>query len=114
MTLWVTSYRLNRDGSKTELPQQSNLAGVESSRNDFYGSEQHRKLGLKLLPELNEVAVLQVRGASLATLLLEIELLLQELPPGQEGEYWRVRLNNIKAAIGAASSHGEAGCVEIA
>ena len=49
----------------------------------------------------------------LPQLLSEVATLLEALPPGAEGEYWRFRLNNIKAAAELALMHGSAGCVRI-
>lgn len=114
MTLWVTAYRVDRDGRKTELPLRSHLAGVESARADFYGGEGALALGLTLLPALKDGGVLAVRGAALSTLLNEVLALRAGLPSGEGGDAWRFRLDNILDAIDAASSHGEAGGVEIA
>lgn len=113
MTLSVSAYYRNEDGSQVELPLQSNVAGVERARIDFYGSEQTRLLGLKLLPVLKEYAMLEVCGSELPILLAEVSVLLESLSSGEEGEYWRVRLNNIKEAIQLASAYGESGCVSI-
>ena len=96
----------------TELGLPSNLAGFESSRAEFYGAERYRNLGLKLLPGLKH-ADLHICGSELAALRSEVDLILDGLPGGLEGDYWRFRLGNIKTAIDVASSHGEAGCVEI-
>jgi hypothetical protein len=113
MTLRVTAFRLHPDGSRTELPLPSNLAGTENARVDFYGADLNRKLGLRLLPDLKDGAVLAC-GRRLPTLLADVHILLDRLPIGPHGDYWRFRLDNIKAAIEAASAHGDAGCVEIA
>jgi hypothetical protein len=112
MTLSVTAYRLHPDGSRTELPLPSNLAGFESTRADYYGAEAHQGLGLLLLPQLKN-GDLHVRGADLAVLQADVELLLRNLPPDREGEYWRNRLDNIKAAVEAAMRYGDAGLVVI-
>ena len=113
MTLSVSSYRRNEDGSKTKIPLQNEIAGVESTRRTFYGSVRSEELGLKLLPLLKDQAFLEVCGSELVALHSEVRILLESLPSGEEGEYWRFRLNNISAAIDAASAYDEAGCVSI-
>ena len=114
MTLSVSAFYREQDGSRVDLPLQSDLAGFERMRADFYGSHQAQKLGLKLLPTLKDTAVLQVCGSELSAILSEVVAIWESLPSGHDGEYWRFRLNNIKMAIRLASEHGEAGCVEIA
>lgn len=113
MTLSVSAYRRNKDGSEVNLPLPSDLAGFESTRCNFYGSEQSIKLGLKLLPTLKDFAFLHVGGEELPVLLAEINILLESLPTGPAGEYWRFRLNNIRTAVQCASMYGQAGYVVI-
>jgi len=113
MTLTVSAYIIEPNGDEKEIRLVSDLAGVESARKEFYGSALSISLGLKRLPQLREYAMLTFRGAELRDLLLEVETLIRAQPPGNGGDYYRFRLNNIKAAAELAMEHGEAGVVYI-
>ncbi|MES2019458.1 MAG: hypothetical protein V4484_23450 [Pseudomonadota bacterium] len=87
------------------------MAGVESTRQSFYGGELAARLELKLLPELDGSDV-WVQGKQLAELRAETLLLLQNVAQ-DELEYWSYRLGNITNAIERASVFGESGVVSI-
>ena len=113
MTLSVSAFICGPDGEREYISLPSELAGFENARTTFYGGDRAVQLGLKLLPQLRDTE-LTVCGPMLSELLAEVSILLEVLPDGEEGEYWRFRLNNIKVAIEHASAHGDAGCVWIA
>lgn len=113
----VLAYRRMADGSLGDiLPDSardgdSTLAGFESSRERFYGSDLAVRLNLKLLPGLIG-SDLWVYGNELPELRRETLLLLHNLAP-DELEYWSYRLGNIINAIERASVFGEDGVVYI-
>lgn len=113
MTLSVDAYYTAPNGSNFAIHLDSNLAGVESARHQFYGSATSLELGLMLLPHLKDFAVLTVQGSNLQDLLIEVETLLATLPQDEQGDYWRFRLNNIRTAVERARNYGEAGFVSI-
>jgi len=87
------------------LPLPSDLAGLESTRNSFYGAERSKKLGLKLLPSLADHDI-YASGPDLEVLRNEVLLLLSHLEPN-ETEYWSYRLRNILHAIDVASAYDD-------
>lgn len=112
MTLEVYAYYENEAEEQVYISLPSHLAGLESTRKSFYGSTRVRKLGLKLLPLVEDQGQLWVQGAELQDLLCEVEVLLNHLALNEE-EYWRFRLNNIKVAITEALKYGEKGIVNV-
>jgi len=112
MTLSVSAYVIDSDGNTKDIPLPSDLAGFESARHDFFGAAL-QKHGLNLLPQLQDVTFLEIRGELLHQLLCEIEVLLKSLPLDEKGDYWRFRLNNIKVAAKIALKHGESGAISI-
>ena len=116
MTLKVHAYVRDSDGGMEFLPVPSSegapeLAGFESTRYTFYGSEEAKKLGLKILPTLAEVYGVHIEGETLNELKKEVEILLKCL--SAVDEYWPFRLNNILRAIEVAKAHAPDGCVVI-
>ena len=113
MTLSVGAYYNMADGDAVAIPQESDLFGVESARQNYFGSSQAVALGLKLLPRLADCPWLVFRGIELEQLKIEIDRLWAREPAGAQGEYWRFRLNNLRCAIALAQAHGDAGYVAI-
>ena len=108
MTLSVNAYYIDSDGNEVDIafPSEStanNVAGFESCRNTFYGSDQVKELGLNLLPLLKNQAVIYAEGDELETLQSEINILLSNLEKFDE-IYWGFRLNNILTAIKLAKN----------
>lgn len=105
MTLSVDVYIKGPDGEEQRLDLPSDLAGVESARRTFYGSEISRGLGLKWFPMLSGRYQLECEGNELHELRREAVLLFQYVHDNDEEEYrhyWSFRLNNIFNAIDAA------------
>jgi hypothetical protein len=105
MSLLVSPYKRRSDGTIEWLDLSapgSDLAGVESSRQSFWGSPEARALGLTLLPQLAQGDI-WVEGSDLTTLEHEITLLMASLDrfAGQES-YWYPRLANVQAAVAIA------------
>lgn len=112
MTLSVSAYIIAPDGSTTDIPIPSDLAGFESARRNFYGAAS-QKYGLNLLSQLQDFTLLEVRGELLSQLLSEVEVLLNDTALDESGDYWRFRLNNIKTAAEVALKYGDAGAISI-
>lgn len=114
MSLIVSAYKRLPDGSVEWLDvadHSNDLAGFESSRRTFWGSDTVKALGLSLLPTLASSDI-WAEGADLVLLESEIDTLSSHLDlfPDQQ-EYWRVRLANVKTAIQSAKrlSAGQGG-----
>jgi hypothetical protein len=106
MSLIVLAQKRLPDGSTEDLiptPPHNDLAGFESTRLSFYGSERARNLGLVLLPVLAHQDI-HASGADLAILERETRLLLDNLDVATDHAYWSFRLNNILEAIRLAKS----------
>ena len=106
MSLIVLAQKILPDGSTEDLvptAPHNDLAGFESTRVSFYGSEHARKLGLVLLPMLAQQDI-HASGADLAILERETRLLLDNLEATTDHGYWSFRLNNILEAIRLAKS----------
>lgn len=120
MTLSVTAYRVTADEEWIELDTgRPDLAGFESTRQTFYAGPEARRLGLILFPQMAETD-LNVWGNDLPQLKAEVlammALFQAEDPEPDEGAaepYWQFRLDNILAAIEAASKYGPEGLVVI-
>jgi hypothetical protein len=107
MTLIVSPYRRHADGSLEWLSVPSphtDLAGVEASRHTFWNASATEPLGLSLVRTLASADV-YAEGPDLELLAREVEQLRSHLSlfPGEE-EYWSVRLDNVRSAIGVAFS----------
>jgi hypothetical protein len=118
MTLSVEAFYIDDDVQHIdiELPSDSScnhLAGIESSRRTFYGSELAISLGLSLLPQLAESSMLEVTGETVEVLEAEVRLLLANLDGFNDDGYWLFRLNNILAMIELAKPFGDKGVVSI-
>jgi hypothetical protein len=105
MSLIVSPYKRLPDGSVEWLamPDHSNqLAGFESTRQTFCGSDTAKALGLSLLPTL-ALSDIWAEGTDLDRLETEIDTLSAHLDlfPDQQ-EYWRLRLANVKSAVQSA------------
>src|SRR5262245_36150865 len=114
MSLRVRAYYFDALGVAHDIPLASDLAGLESTRGSFFGSAFVRSCGARLLPRLNEQAILQIGGAELQVLRTEVANVQRAIVGREDAEYWAFRLANIDAAIDCAESHGSAGWVEIA
>jgi hypothetical protein len=95
-------YQRHADGSIgwIDLPNPgSDLAGVETTRQTFWGSPTSQALGLTLVTKLAQMDV-WAEGSDLALLEREIAILLAHLDlfPGHE-DYWHIRLTNVQTAI---------------
>lgn len=112
MTVTVSVYTKEGLGKIVELPLHSEVAGFDSARSSFYGSERAIGGGLRLLPMLRDEVVLEVCGDELQTLKREVEFLRAGLS-GEEAKYWEIRLDNISEAIEVAANHGQGACVSI-
>ena len=104
MTLSVNAYYLDKEGNEIDIPflPESNaneLAGVETSRKEFYGSEISKSLGLKILTRLKEQPFIAVERRNIDDLESEVKLLLDNLDKFSDNGYWAFRLNNILCAI---------------
>jgi len=105
VTLTVDAFKLDEDGGFVWLPLQSDLAGFNSARHNFYGSKAARDAGLTLLPSLREIVPLTVIGPDLELLRREVQI-LRTLVKTDQAEYWNFRLDNILLAIEEAEKHG--------
>jgi hypothetical protein len=114
MTLTVRAYYFDPQGLEHCIPIASDLAGVESARHNFYGSELALSGGATILPRLAEQASLRLGGPELRTLKAEVDMLRRAVMGRADQEYWMFRLANISAAIEGAEQHGSAGWIEIA
>lgn len=106
MSLIVLASKELPDGSTIDLaptPPHNDLAGFESTRLSFYGSEYARSLGLVLLPTLAHGDI-YASGDDLAMLEREVRLLLDNLDPAADRAYWSFRLNNILEAVRVAKA----------
>jgi hypothetical protein len=105
MTLLVCAYKRLADGSIEWLAESlpgSDLAGFESMRQTFWGSDSAKGLGLVLLPTLAS-ADIWAEGTDLDVLETEIAILSAHLDTvAEQQDYWLVRLANVKNAIGRA------------
>jgi len=110
MSLSVDAYYVDVTGDEHRLKLESSLVGFEAARRNFYGAKRN-ELALELLPQLDGRAMLDVRGVELGVLLIEVEKLLSTLSDNEIGDFWRFRLNNIKAAVLLAQTYGDAGGV---
>lgn len=114
MTLEVDASWTDDAGIEHALPIKSSLAGVESARRTFYGGPQAIEKGLRLLPRLRDQACLEIGVESFDVLVSEIEVLeaiARDLDTYES--YWRFRLDNLRAAVAAASTHGSTGKVTL-
>jgi hypothetical protein len=105
MSLIVCPYKRLADGSVEWLnvaEHGSELAGFESTRQTFWGSDTTKALGLLLLPMLAS-ADIWAEGADLDLLETEIDILCSHLDlfPDQQ-EYWQIRLANVRKAVQSA------------
>lgn len=94
------------DGTRESLvPSEphNDLAGFESGRRSFYGSDQVRALGLVFLPTLAHQDI-YASDEDLAVLEYEARLLLESLHLLGDAEYWRFRLSNILEAVRLAKA----------
>jgi hypothetical protein len=110
MTLLVNVYRYEESGEMIILEPNNHseeLAGFESYRNTFYGSQVAKSLGLQLLPTLANTN-LYVESQDLINLQLEAELILQNmfLFIGIDAETIQFRIHNILKAIAQAREIG--------
>ena len=112
MTLIVSAYVRVDNEKITEISLDSDLAGFESTRNSFYGNPEFREK-IPLLSQLKDVSMIEVSGRDLYMLIQEVNFLLNSLPNGEDGDYWRFRLRNILNAINSVLEFGENGCVSI-
>ncbi|WP_386825351.1 hypothetical protein [Lysobacter brunescens] len=90
----------NNDLERLELP--SDLAGFESTRYTFYGSDFAKSMGLKLFPLLAEEYWFEFEGDELDELRREAVMLYEHVIETEVGGYWAFRINNILNAIDAA------------
>lgn len=102
MTLTVDVYIKMPNGKEEPLELLSNLAGFESTRYTFYGSEFAKAMGLKLFPTLAEGGFIELDGDALDELRRETLMLYEHVIGTEIEEYWTFRLNNIFNAIDAA------------
>lgn len=104
MSLSVSAYIRHSENELEWLtPEEpfNDLAGFESTRKNFWASEEVRKLGLTLLPTLKEQDI-WAEGVELNQLESEINILVQALPNLNSSygyEYLQFRLSNIKEAV---------------
>ena len=109
MSLLVNAFRRGDKGEMIFLDPSDHsqeLAGFESFRTTFYGSQTARNFGLRLLPSLAE-ADLYVEGRELASLREEAELVLQNInlftdEAAADWEVLDLRIKNILGAIDRA------------
>ncbi|NHZ89815.1 hypothetical protein F2P45_12445 [Massilia sp. CCM 8733] len=87
MTLSVTAQYIDQDGKWNDLPLTSWVAGVETTRQSFYGSDVAIGAGLVLLPRLLDENTVDVSGAELADLKREV-LIMWDLVEEEERDYW--------------------------
>jgi hypothetical protein len=113
MSMWIGACYDTPEGECVCIPMPSNLGGFESARHNYYGSAKALSLGLTLLPQLRELAYLEIRGAEFDRLSAEIDILWAQEPAGESGDFWRFRLTNLRNAIALARAHGETGYVSI-
>jgi hypothetical protein len=115
MTLTVTAEHLvNRSWRILKLPEiggTPTLAGFESTRYTFYGSEESKSLGLTILPTLAHTDIYAEGLDQLNALEAEVRILFDKFGPSES--YWHFRLGNILRAIEAAKQYGELGRVVI-
>ena len=114
MSLLVNAYRIDANGRWIDLPADQNnydLAGFESTRRTFYGSEKSIQLGLKILPELAHNDIYAKGEEQLDALGAEVSVLRNSLDPSDD--HWHFRLGNILRAIQLAKPYGDAGMVVI-
>lgn len=116
MTLSISAYY--RDKEKTvqlldQLGAPETLAGFESYRDDFYGSEVLQSYGCKILPKLAEGDI-YAEGPELDILEREVRMLLDKLPAltaalgasdKEAQDHYGFRLNNILKAVEKARKH---------
>jgi hypothetical protein len=104
MSLSVSAYKRNSENELewlTPAEPFNDLAGFESTRKNFWASEEVRNLGLTLLPTLKERDI-WAEGVELIQLESEINILAHALPALNSSygyEYLQFRLSNIKEAI---------------
>lgn len=106
VTLSVYAKEKLPDGTTVELvptEPHNELAGFESTRWSFYGSEYTRSLGLVLLPTLAH-ANIHASGDELDVLEREVRILLDHLDFVEDRTYWSFRLNNILEAVRRAKA----------
>ena len=117
MSLSVNAYHIDANGKWIDLetgpPEGPNytLAGFESTRHTFYGSEKSIQLGLTILPGLANGDIYAKGEKQIAALNAEVKVLLENLDPSDD--YWQFRLGNIIRAIEAAKPYGDAGMVVV-
>jgi hypothetical protein len=104
MTLSVDAYRRFPDGTEERIGPFSYLAGHESMRRRFYGSDLSHSLGLRLLPRLKDIYMIEVEGTELNDLRAEVEALLASVSGTEAADYWDFRLSNILEAISIAKT----------
>ncbi|HEX8614427.1 MAG TPA: hypothetical protein VF800_24375 [Telluria sp.] len=112
MTLGIDASYIDEHGKEVALPLSSAIGGVESTRHSFYAGEKAIAAGLVLFPMLASDMLIDVRGAELATLKREAQVMLGLLEDNEKA-YWQFRLGNILEAIELAMPYGEAGIVTI-
>ncbi|NHZ41705.1 hypothetical protein [Massilia aquatica] len=112
MTLSVTARYRDRNGDWNTLPLAYHVAGVETTRHSFYGSEVAIGAGLVLFPRLLDEPMLDLYGAELAELKREV-LIMWDLLEEHSRAHWEERLGNILDAIELASPYGDDGNVII-
>ena len=106
MTLSVSAYSRGADGGFVEIALASDLAGFESTRRSFFGTQWARALGLRLLPYLGQQSELWVEGDLLRELAEEAAALRAAVRGRDDEEYWVSRLANIATAIALAGPAG--------
>lgn len=115
MSLWVDAERfIDNEWMVLELPSTGgtpNLAGLERMRHDFYGSEESKSLGLKILPTLVDNDICAEGLEQLNALEAEVRILFDKFAPTDS--HWHFRLGNILRAIEVAKPYGELGRVTI-
>ena len=88
--------------------------GHEIKRQTFYGSEETKKLGLKILPTLADTDIYTEGFDQLETLEAEVKILLNSVDSTDDDRYyWPARFGYLLRVIEAAKQYGDGGRVVI-